>query len=76
MSRLGNTLYVVENAASRISVIRVDMSTGRGTLEGVLPVPGAQTPTTSAIFASAGYTVDARLGIPFVGPYRLFRIER
>jgi len=74
--RSGNTLYVVENAASRISVIDVDMSTGTGTLQTTLPVVGAQTPTTSAIFGSAVYTVDARLGTPFVGPYKVFRVER
>lgn len=76
MSRLGRTLYVVENAAGRIAVIDVDMSTGTGTLRTTLPVAGAQTPTTSAIFGSAIYAVDARLGTPFVGPYKVFRIER
>ncbi len=76
LSRLGRTLYVVENAAGRIAEIRLDPSTGTGTLHAVFPVPGAQTPTTSAVFGSAVYTVDARLGTPFVGPYRIFRIER
>jgi sugar lactone lactonase YvrE len=76
MSRLGRTLYVVENAASQISEIRLDPSAGTGTLQAVLPVVGAQTSTTSALFGSAVYTVDARLGTPFVGPYRIFRIER
>lgn len=76
MSRLGNTLYVVENGASRISVIQIDMATGMGTLIETLPVAGAQTPTTSALFGSAVYVVDARLGTPFVGPYQVFRVER
>jgi sugar lactone lactonase YvrE len=76
MSRLGRTLYVVENAASRIAVIEFDPSTGTGTLQGVLPVAGAQTPTTSALFGSAVYTVDARLATPFSGPYKVYRVER
>lgn len=74
--RLGTTLYVNENAASRIAVIDIDPSTGMGTLQDVLPVEGAQTPSTSAIFGSAVYTVDARLGTPFQGPYKIFRVER
>ncbi len=76
MSRLGSTLYVVENAAAQISVIHIDPATGMGTFVEVLPVLGADTPTTSALFGSAVYTVDARLNEPFVGPYRIFRIER
>ena len=74
--RLGTTLYVNENAASRIAVIDIDPSTGTGTLQDVLPVADAQTPSTSAIFGSAVYTVDARLGTPFQGPYKIFRVER
>jgi len=76
MSRLGQTLYVVENGASRIAVIQYDPSSGTGTLLTTLPVAGAQTPTTSALFGSAVYTVDARLATPFVGPYKVYRVER
>jgi sugar lactone lactonase YvrE len=76
VTRVGNTLYVVENGASRIAVIDIDMSTGLGALEKTLPVNGAQTPTTAAVFGSAIYTVDARLATPFVGPYKVFRVER
>lgn len=76
MSRLGRTLYVVENGASRISEIRLDPSASTATLHDVHPVPGAQTPTTSALFGSAIYTVDARLGTPFIGPYKVFQIPR
>ena len=76
MSRLGRTLYVVENGASRIAVIQLNPSTGMGTLMAVLPVAGAQTPTTSALFGSAVYTVDARLATPFSGPYKVYRVER
>jgi sugar lactone lactonase YvrE len=76
MTRLGSTLYVVENAAARIAVIQIDPATGMGALQEVLPVPGAQTPTTAALFGAAVYTVDARLATPFVGPYKVFRVER
>ncbi len=76
MSRLGRTLYVVENAAGRIAVIRFDPSSGTGRLLTTLPVAGAQTPTTSALFGSALYTVDARLATPFTGPYKVYRVER
>ncbi len=74
--RVGTTLYVNENMAGRIAVIDIDPSTGTGTLEDVLPVEGAQTPSTSAVFGSAVYTVDARLLTPFQGPYKIFRVER
>lgn len=78
--RLGRTIYVVENAAGRIAVIDIDPSSGLGTLIEHLPVPGAQTPATAALFGSAVYTVDARLGDAqsgiFTGPYRIFRIDR
>ncbi len=74
--RSGNTLYVVENAASRIAVIDIDMSTGLGSLQETLEVNGAQTPSTAAVFGSNVYTVDARLRTPFVGPYKVFRVER
>ena len=76
MVRVGRTLYVSENAASRIAVIQLDPSTGTGTLQDVLPVAEAQTPSTVAVFGSAVYAVDARLATPFVGPYKIFRIER
>ena len=76
MVRLGLTLYVSENAASRIAVIKLDPSTGMGTLQDVLPVEGAQTPSTVAVFGSAVYAVDARLNTQGVGPYKIFRIER
>lgn len=76
MTRAGSTLYVVENMASRIAVIELDPLTGLEVLVKTLPVPGARTPTTAAVFGPAVYTVDARLGTPFVGPYKVFRVRR
>ena len=74
MSRRGRTLYVVENGAARIAEIRLDPSSETGTLVDTLPVPEAETPTTSALFGSAIYTVDARFG-SMTGPYKVFRID-
>lgn len=77
MSRRGSTLYVVENGAARIAEINLDPSSGTGTLARTLLVTGAETPTTSALFGSAIYAVDARFGVP-AGPaveYAAFRVE-
>ena len=77
MSRRGRTLYVVENGAARIAEIRLDPSSETGTLARTLVVAGAETPTTSALFGSAIYAVDARFGVP-AGPaveYAAFRVE-
>jgi sugar lactone lactonase YvrE len=74
MSRRGTTLYVVENGASRIAEIRLDPASGTGTLTRTLPVTGAETPTTSALFGSAIYAVDARFG-SMSGPYKAFRVD-
>lgn len=74
MSRRGRTLYVVENGAAQIAEIRIDPSTGTGTLARSLPVTGSETPTTSALFGSAIYAVDARFG-SMAGPYKVFRVE-
>lgn len=73
MSRRGRTLYVVENGAARIAEINLDPSSGTGTLARTLVVAGAETPTTSALFGSAIYTVDARFG-SMAGPYNVFRV--
>jgi sugar lactone lactonase YvrE len=74
MSRRGNMLYVVENEAKRIAVLKLGKSAGAKLL-GVLPVPNADTPTTSALFGSAVYTVDARFSTLGQGPYKVFRVE-
>lgn len=74
MSRRGRTLYVVDNGAAEIDEIRLDPSTGAGTLRRSLPVAGAETPTTSALFGSAIYAVDARFD-SMDGPYKVFRVD-
>jgi len=74
MSRRGRTLYVVENGAAQIAEIRLDPSSGTGTLADILPVTGSETPTTSALFGSAIYAVDARFG-SMTGPYKVFRVD-
>ena len=74
LSRRGNAIHVVENGAAEISEVTFDPSDGTGTLTDVRPVPGAETPTTSALFGSAIYAVDARFGT-MTGPYRVFRVD-
>ena len=74
MSRRGRTLYVVNNGTAEIDEILLDPSTGTGSLSRRLPVTGAETPTTSALFGSSIYTVDARFG-SMTGPYRVFRVD-
>lgn len=74
MSRRGRTLYVVDNSAAQIAEIQLDPSNGTGTLSRLLPVTGSETPTTSALFGSAIYTVDARFG-SMSGPYNVFRVD-
>jgi hypothetical protein len=68
----GRTLYVVENALARISVLEV-ASDGSATVIDVLPVVGADTPTTAALFGAALYAVDARFNAG-PGPYAVFRV--
>jgi len=74
MSRRGRTLYVVDNATAEIDEIRLDPSSSTGTLIRSLPVTGSETPTTSALFGSAIYAVDARFG-SMTGPYKVFRVD-
>ena len=74
MSRRGTTLYVVDNGNGEIDEISLDPATGTGTYQRSLPVTGAETPTTSALFGSAIYAVDARFGSG-TGPYRVYRVE-
>ena len=74
MSRRGQTLYVVNNGAAEIAEIRLDPASGTGELVRSLPVTGAETPTTSALFGSSIYAVDARFGT-MTGPYNVYRVD-
>jgi hypothetical protein len=72
--RRGTTIYVVENAAQRVSAVKIapDGSTGRVT--DVYPVEGSETPTTAGLFGNALYVTDAKF-VSMVGPYNVFRVD-
>jgi hypothetical protein len=73
--RKGTDLYVVENGAAQISRLRVNPATGLASLAETYPVPGAETPTTAALFGNNLYAVDARFG-SMAGPYRVYQVPR
>jgi sugar lactone lactonase YvrE len=73
--RHGRLLYVVENGAARVAKVRLDHSGTEGTLRRLLPVEGAESPTTAAIYrGGVAYVADARFQSG-TGPYQLFRLE-
>jgi sugar lactone lactonase YvrE len=71
--RRGTTYYVVQNALAQVSAVRLHPRAEQGMVTRVYPVPGAETPTTAALFGASLYTVDARFGSG-TGPYRVYRI--
>lgn len=75
LARRGRTLYVVENGAARVAKVRLDRKATSGEVVRVLPVVGAETPTTAAIFGNAIYVVDARFNTQ-TDPYKVFRLRR
>jgi len=72
--RRGNTVYVVENAAGRVTAVAIAPDGSTGSIEAVYPVVGSETPTTAGLFGNALYVVDARFG-SMTGPYKAFRVE-
>lgn len=71
--RRGTTVYVVENALGQITAVKVAPDGSSGTVTGVFPVVGAETPTTAGLFGNALYAVDARFDSG-TGPYSVFRV--
>jgi sugar lactone lactonase YvrE len=72
--RRGTTVYVVENALSQVSAVKITPDGSSGVVTNVYSVDGAETPTTAALFGNALYAVDARFG-SMTGPYKVFRVE-
>jgi hypothetical protein len=72
--RRGTTIYVVENAASQISAVKIAPDGSAGSITAVYPVVDAETPTTAGLFGNALYAVDARFG-SMAGPYKVFRVD-
>lgn len=73
VARRGRSMFVVENAASRITHVRINPRRDHARIVDVLSVDGAETPTTVAIFGPAVYAVDARFS-SMTGPYNIFRV--
>jgi hypothetical protein len=72
--RRGTAIFVVENSAGQVSMVRISSSGSTGYVEAVYPVEGAETPTTAGLFGQALYAVDARFD-SMSGPYKVFRVE-
>jgi sugar lactone lactonase YvrE len=72
--RRGNVVYVVENAISQITAVKVAPDGSSGEVVATYAVPGAETPTTAGIFGNALYAVDARFD-SMDDPYRVYRVD-
>lgn len=62
--REGRTLYVVQNTANQVAVLRLDDEGERARLEDVLRSKNFDTPTTAAISGDSLYLPSARFGTP------------
>lgn len=74
----GRTLYVVQNQLNQVAVFRLDRTGRRGVHREILPVPGADVPTTVAAYRSSLYLPNARFGnpSPTTANYWVSRIDR
>lgn len=73
LTRRGSTLYVVQAGLAQVSAVKLQSSTS-GVVDAVLPVPGAETPTTAGLFGGSLYLPDARF-FSGVDPYNIYRID-
>ncbi|MDH3681997.1 MAG: hypothetical protein OEV40_18830 [Acidimicrobiia bacterium] len=71
--RQGRTLFVVEPGAARVATVRLDARGDAGEIVRLVTVPGAESPTTAALFGRGLYVVDARF-FTMTGPYVVTRI--
>ncbi|MFW2334621.1 SMP-30/gluconolactonase/LRE family protein [Ilumatobacter sp.] len=71
--RQGRKLYVVEPGAARVATVRLDRRGTSGEIQRLVTVPGAETPTTAALFGRGVYVVDARF-TSMTGPYQVTRL--
>ncbi|MCO5192144.1 MAG: superoxide dismutase [Anaerolineae bacterium] len=73
----GRTLYVVQNAFQQVSKIALNSKVTTGVVQAIIPVEGAETPTTADIFGNSLYLVDARFGTnPETTTYQTYRIDK
>lgn len=73
--RKGRILYVVEPGAAQVSAVRLDRRGTAGVVRSVIPVVGAESPTTADIFGRYLYVADARF-FSMTGPYKVFQVPR
>jgi hypothetical protein len=66
-------MYVVEPGATRVATVRLNRRGTAGEIKRLVTVPGAETPTTAALFGRGVYVVDARF-TSMTGPYRVTRL--
>jgi outer membrane protein assembly factor BamB len=75
---LGDTLYVVQNRANQIAVIKVDRSLRRGTIKRLITDPLFDVPTTiDDVRHDTLYAVNARFGVmpPNTAAYNIVRVD-
>lgn len=75
---LGRTLYANENALNRIAVIDLSADLSSGAVVEYLTSDAYDVPTTSALFGSSLYAVNAKFGTPPTPstPYEIVRVDR
>ena len=73
--RNGTTLYVVQNRANLIAVVKLNPAGTAGTVERRLTDPDLDVPATADLFGSAIYAVNARFTTPPT-PSTTYTIER
>jgi len=77
--RSGRTLYVVQNTANQVAVLRLDEEGDRARLEDVLTSENFDAPTTAAIYRDSLYLPSARFRtkpLPPDAPYWVTRVDR
>jgi sugar lactone lactonase YvrE len=75
---LGDTLYVVQNRANQIAVIKVDRSLRRGTIKRLITDSLFDVPTTiDDVSKDTLYAVNARFGVtpPNTAAYNIVRVD-
>ena len=74
----GRTLYANENGSNRIAVVELSADLGSGSVAEYLTSDAYDVPTTSALFGSSLYAVNAKFSTPPTPttPYEIVRVDR
>ena len=75
---VGRTLYVNEGGSNRITVVDLSADLSAGEIVDALTSDAFNVPTTSAVFGSSLYSVNAKFGTPPLPttPYEIVRVTR